>query len=988
MTTLNGKYSLSIDEMILFNKLGQNNPTNYIVGNIGDEYIVFKEINTTSQKTVYYDGGDGYDTLEYRGNTRAMHSIIFQWYGEDYKWKISGGNTSNFAGSYLTTYLKNVEVIIGTPNADEFDLRGASETIEVFGGAGDDTIYGSYLDDKQDGGDGNDYIYGGVGNDIINGGGGSDEIYGGDGDDIIDPGNRNGGDTDVVYGGSGADIFFTGAISSQTRESAGFNWDRWATKTLINKGSKILWQPALELYGNKTIVSTTAFSIGTDAVVAMIDALQNPAEITEYYPKADYLEIMDFDPTEDLIVANTLHKGDDYIWADIVNNGTTLQLYTDTGGLIAKITISSELLDYMIEASAAPPSSIVSQLLAQMIAMGLEINSDENNHRTARNIGTDGGRGGDINDKTTQDIIDRLDMSKNQKLLLFGALGPKFINAMQWFADSNGYKILTGTRFSDIMAAYVLDDDSSYASVTAFKNVFFGFAGDDLMFGGRDYDEYHGGEGSDTVSFQQQLWYKDDDESLRGFVVDLAITSEQYVRRAGTKDAQDDADIYRSIENLIGSKYHDEFKGSGADNYLSGEEGDDILEGRDGNDELHAGAGWDSLYGGSGNDLLVFDGQQDGQIDNFWGGEDVDIFRVVGSSKTDNSNSGETYYLIIHDAARGETLEIDATGSGQDIRREDFTFQDIGRDTLLSFDVGGNGGTYKITLMGLSLSDFHFRHTGYGTGEFWIGTAFEGTPASDVLSGTVKNNWFVGSDGNDTIDGKNGYDILDYSDLSWGVKVDTAAGTVSKYDGDQLVGTDTVNSIEEFIGTDQQDAMYGGNKANIFHGGGMGDFLQSLGGDDILFGDDGNDLLMAGEDNDALYGGNGNDQLRGEHGDDTLYGGAGDDALWFGSGSDILYGNDGNDTFHYEWDVDDSNEISTIADAEIGDRLDLHYNMPGSGPGFGNSWDLVLEDVGNDVLMILNKSGATHSIVIENMSVDNMDLHQAGDHFWYDFVAA
>lgn len=57
-----------------------------------------------------------------------------------------------------------------------FDIRVASQTMEVFGASDNDYLVG---------GNGNDILYGGFGNDVLVGGSGADHMYGGDGSDIF-----------------------------------------------------------------------------------------------------------------------------------------------------------------------------------------------------------------------------------------------------------------------------------------------------------------------------------------------------------------------------------------------------------------------------------------------------------------------------------------------------------------------------------------------------------------------------------------------------------------------------------------------------------------------------------------------------------------------------------------------------------------------------------------------------------------------------------
>lgn len=112
----------------------------------------------------------------------------------------------------------------GVVHSDDDILYGGNGNDELYGKAGDDIHYGEGGDDEIYAGSGNDIAYGGNGNDILKGGGGDDVLYGengadslfgGLGDDIISGGSSadtlygNDGD-DVLDGGSGADTFYAG----------------------------------------------------------------------------------------------------------------------------------------------------------------------------------------------------------------------------------------------------------------------------------------------------------------------------------------------------------------------------------------------------------------------------------------------------------------------------------------------------------------------------------------------------------------------------------------------------------------------------------------------------------------------------------------------------------------------------------------------------------------------------------------------------------
>lgn len=90
-----------------------------------------------------------------------------------------------------TAVITKPPYVFGTPGDDS--VAGGGDTTQiVYGGAGNDTLNGTGVDDT---------IYGGSGNDTIKGNGGDDTIYGGSGNDTINGNNGN----DIIIGGFGAD---------------------------------------------------------------------------------------------------------------------------------------------------------------------------------------------------------------------------------------------------------------------------------------------------------------------------------------------------------------------------------------------------------------------------------------------------------------------------------------------------------------------------------------------------------------------------------------------------------------------------------------------------------------------------------------------------------------------------------------------------------------------------------------------------------------
>jgi hypothetical protein len=161
-----------------------------------------------------------------------------------------------------------------------------------------------------------------------------------------------------------------------------------------------------------------------------------------------------------------------------------------------------------------------------------------------------------------------------------------------------------------------------------------------------------------------------------------------------------------------------------------------------------------------------------------------------------------------------------------------------------------------------------------------------------TLDGGDGDDTLKGSHGSDRFIGGAGIDTLDLSDATAKANVDLRSGKVNN---DGYGSRDTVEGVEDIIGTAFSDHLCGDDRANRIDGGAGDDHIDGHGGDDTIHGGDGADKLHAGIGDDVVYGEDGNDHIWGEDGNDRLFGGAGDDKIWGGQGDDQLVGNGGVD---------------------------------------------------------------------------------------------
>ena len=367
--------------------------------------------------------------------------------------------------------------------------------------------------------------------------------------------------------------------------------------------------------------------------------------------------------------------------------------------------------------------------------------------------------------------------------------------------------------------------------------------------------------------------------------------------------------------------------GSGDDIVYTGAGGQTILggTGRDwisagaGDDFINGGTDRDVLDGGEGQDFAVYDDAAEGVVVDLGagtarggGGDDtlINIENVLGSAY-DDTLIGDSGSNVLRGIGGNDTLR----GRGGD----DVLEGGAGADTLDGGD-GQDVADYRASTAGVTV-DLTAGTGAYGEAEGDTLTDIEGVLGSnqaDVLTGNASDNLLSGNRGDDTLtgragddtlaggagadllDGGSGTDLADYSDSSFGVRVDLVAGRGSGGDA----SGDRLNGIENVTGSRVNDVLLGDGFANALDGGDGDDRLVGAGGDDSLVGgkgndrlegDDGNDVLIGGDGDDRLLGGGQRDMLFGDAGDDELFGGSGGDRLDGGLGDDRLDGGIGND---------------------------------------------------------------------------------------------
>lgn len=143
-----------------------------------------------------------------------------------------------------------------------------------------------------------------------------------------------------------------------------------------------------------------------------------------------------------------------------------------------------------------------------------------------------------------------------------------------------------------------------------------------------------------------------------------------------------------------------------------------------------------------------------------------------------------------------------------------------------------------------------------------------GGAGNDAIDGGAGNDELTGGAGNDNLNGGDGVDEVSYSELISAVIVDLSVGTTTGSGS----GSDTLESIENVVGSQAADSITGSSADNELEGGLGNDTLSGGAGNDVLFAGTGNDTVYGGEGADLIVGGDGagDDRYDGGNGIDTV----------------------------------------------------------------------------------------------------------------------
>jgi Ca2+-binding RTX toxin-like protein len=174
--------------------------------------------------------------------------------------------------------------------------------------------------------------------------------------------------------------------------------------------------------------------------------------------------------------------------------------------------------------------------------------------------------------------------------------------------------------------------------------------------------------------------------------------------------------------------------------------------------------------------------------------------------------------------------------------------------------------------------------------------------ANDNILGSANDDIFAGSQGNDTINGAGGIDVLSYRGFGSSVNVNLATGRAVT-----TSGTSIISNIEDIEGSIYSDSLTGDSKNNQIQGFSGADTINGgLGFDTAVY----VDAIFAINVNlttGVVSGGGGPDSLVsieriiGSRFNDTLTGSVANESFLGGFGADIINGGGGIDTVEYNF---------------------------------------------------------------------------------------
>ncbi|WP_246917353.1 Ig-like domain-containing protein [Bradyrhizobium sp. SHOUNA76] len=414
-----------------------------------------------------------------------------------------------------------------------------------------------------------------------------------------------------------------------------------------------------------------------------------------------------------------------------------------------------------------------------------------------------------------------------------------------------GVNAVRGSAFADVILG---DANANALDGRDGNDRIDGRGGADTLTGGNGADTfvYADGDGADTITdFNRTQGDTIDLTGLSGFFTLADVQSKATVSGGntiidvgsgntltliGVTSLQQSDFIFPNATN--GTSGSDMLLGTSQADAISGLAGNDRLQGFGGNDLLDGGADFDrAVYTdatggisvnlaagtvsgpGAGTDTLV-------AIEAVVGSDFADTFNATGFAGGTGTPGTPIGFNEFEGRGGNDTILSDVNPLGAALTRVSYVSATAG--VTVDIAAGAADGDGSVG---------HDTFVGSGILAVW-GSSFADTLfGSNNGFGTIEV--FAGFVGNDVIDGRGGFDRVDYNNdptTTSGITVNLAAGTLT---GDATVGTDTLVSIEAVRGTnfaDTYNAVGFGNTST--NSGSLGTFNEFTGegGNDVITG--------------------------------------------------------------------------------------------------------------------------------------------------------
>lgn len=970
--------------------------------------------NATGLKGDWLNGGDGDDIIV----SGADNDALFGGHGSDILVGGAGDDVLDGDDDFTAISFDWTITDYGNPFDRLFSLiqiesapAGAADVL--YGGAGNDALFGLFGDDQ---------LYGDAGNDTLSGDDGDDELFAGDGDDYLtgDYGKLayDSGFGTVIQGND----YLDGGAGNDWMQGESGNDDLYG-----GAGNDLIWGDANTYAGAIDGDDYLDGEEGNDQLVAgggSDDLFGGAGSDTLFGDAGD--DYLDGEDDNDALVGGDGNDqlfggaGNDSLWGD-----------SDALGTGADYLDGEDGDDILMGYSGA--DTLAGGLGKDTLLGGDggdQLSGDDGDDLLTGEAGDDFLEGGDGNDAIRGDDGDDALYGDGGADVLYGLAGADVLDG------GDGNDELQGGDANDTLYGGTGDD------------LVVGQLGDDVLDGEDGNDEVQGNEGNDTV----------DGGSGNDIVFGLAGND-----IVSGDDGDDYVDGGDGNDSLYGDAGSDWMLGGNGNDTLEGGEGDDLLSGDSGVDTYVFGRGsghdvienYDPSYGASdslrfaagvnaadvhaqrkGNDLVLtiadtgdsvtvrnqflltryggypsYTSYYDFKIGSIqfadgttWAGSSIpfyyaatgsltaygsgnaDVFGGSSSSSTFWGYSGSDTYEVGPRAGLvtivdyGSSTDTDTLSLASGIWASDVKLRRVNADLVLRFQDSPDQVTVTDYFSSNGIDRIAFRSDGTVWDRAAIAQQFQlATEQDDQLLGTAGDDVLDGGAGNDTLMGDAGNDSYLFGQ---GSGRDTIAGEVSGSGTlDAVVMKTGVAPADVALSRDGEDLLLSINTASdglrisdYFHDYGDGTVVGNV--EQIRFSDGtvwDSTLIRSKVPQptnaaDTVYGYETNDSLNGLGGNDTLCGGRGDDTLDGGVGNDLLQGGAGNNTYLFG-----AGSTSDTIDVED-NRSTPMENTVRLGAGF-TAQQLATYRVGSDLLLFM--PGGTDELTIQRQF-----FYDGGSHYY------